>query len=271
MEYAKPIMDFVDKGVVKDANKALQVAMLLWNYSLDIDEGKDNEKLKRDIIKQISRTFKLNTPDAGEFFKEMIYRKNYLFPPEVQPRKSMTMFVRKDERYLISEFNYDSIKISAEPIPPDHGDEKLVAMINRMDKYIDNGTDYEKWEDYYLSMENKCIARFRKWLMEKGIKEYSDSFSDHIGIYLNFIYRYIHEDQINLKTVTLIYIGEFFADHLLRKMFTKPNDYIEWPPALKLFYQFLNEKGYLTNPEQIIKLLDEIEPNFIEILRDRFS
>ncbi len=75
----------------------------------------------------------------------------------------------------------------------------------------------------------------------------------------------------HLKTVLPIYIEEFFVDHVLRKVIVEPHEYIKWPPALKLFYNCLYEIGYMENPERVIRLLDEIEPHFIGILRDRYS
>jgi len=49
-----------------------------------------------------------------------------------------------------------------------------------------------------------------------------------------------------------------------------PNEYVQWPPAMKLFYTFLYEKGYLEDPEPFIQLVDEIEPHFIDLLRKTF-
>ena len=140
-----------------------------------------------------------------------------------------------------------------------------------MDHYIAKGVEYKEWEDHYFSMEEKCEDRFEKWLNIKGVGQYSEDFPSHIKVYLSFIYCYMHSDNINLKTVSSIYIEEFFVDHLLRKVMVEPNEYIEWPPALKLFYNFLYEIGYLENSEKIIKLLGRNEAPFIEILRKRYS
>jgi len=74
-----------------------------------------------------------------------------------------------------------------------------------------------------------------------------------------------------LKSVSPIYIEEFFLDYILRKVYTEPYEYIKYPPSLKCFYDFLHEKEYLDNPHKIKRLLDEIEPYFISVLRDRFS
>jgi len=54
-------------------------------------------------------------------------------------------------------------------------------------------------------------------------------------------------------------------------MMVEPMEYVYGPPALKLFYRFLHEKGYLDNPEDMIRKIDKLEPYFIEVLRKQFS
>lgn len=270
VEYSKPIMDFVEKGVVNDHNDALQLAMPLWN--INFSQNRDNpDNIKKDIIKQIRKTLKINSQESAEFFDMMIQRKDHLFPTDIQPDNPMTMYIRKEEHCPITEFNYDSLNISEEPYLLDDEDKKLVQLINQMDKYIAEGVVHDEWEDHYLSMEEKCKERFKKWLAVKGVKEYCEDFPMYIKIYLNFIYRYMHDDKINLKTVLPIYIEEFFVDYVLRKVTVEPSEYIEWPPALKLLYKFLYEIVYLEKPEIIIKLLDRIEPHFIKVLRKIYS
>ena len=48
---------------------------------------------------------------------------------------------------------------------------------------------------------------------------------------------------------------------------------IPWLPSLKLFYRFLNEKGYLSSKETAVLLgsLDAMEPHFLEILQKRYQ
>ena len=81
----------------------------------------------------------------------------------------------------------------------------------------------------------------------------------------------MHEDEINIKTVMAIYMEEFFVDFVLRKVSVEPHEYIEWPPAIRLFYMFLDEIGYLKSPEKIIKFIDQVEPLFIKIIKERYS
>jgi hypothetical protein len=53
------------------------------------------------------------------------------------------------------------------------------------------------------------------------------------------------------------------------KVMVTPPAYTQWPPALRLFYRFLSEKGYLDDPEPIIAGLPAIEPHFIALVKQR--
>jgi len=270
MEYAKPVMKFVERGIVKDPNDASQIILPLWNFLIEQDQ-KNPEKIKKDIIKTIGKTLQLNLQESTEFLEYMVQRKDYLLPSEIQPDQRMTMYIRKEKHFLIPEFDYRSFNISDEPVVSDSEDNELIDMINKMDKYIEDEIEYNEREDHYLLMEKKSNDRFNKWLVDKGVIKYSKEFPFYVEIYLNFIYRYNHDDKITLRSVLPIYIEEFFVDHILRKLFVEPYEYIMCSPALKLFYYFLYEKGYLKNHKHIIKLFNDIEPHFITILRDRFS
>jgi hypothetical protein len=58
-------------------------------------------------------------------------------------------------------------------------------------------------------------------------------------------------------------------DYLLRKVMAQPPEYTQWPPALRLFYRFLADKGYLDDPEPTISDLYAIEPDFIALVQQR--
>lgn len=272
LEYAKPVVSLHEKGELKDLNDALNLSMLLWNFSIDQENpDMDSDQDREEIIKQIKSILKLNTQESTEFLDMMVKRKKYLFPKKIQSENPMIMFIRKETSYLITKFDYDSLNVSEEPYPLDSADERLVQAIKQIDKDIEEPLDYEEYEDNYFEMEEKCREGFKKWLTFKGVDKYSEDFSSNIQIYLNFIYRYMLVDSINLKTVSGMYIEEFFADHLLRKVMVEPTEYVQWPPAMKLFYDFLHEIGYLERPEKFIKLIDEFEPKFLKILRKRYS
>ena len=271
MEYGKPLEKLVEADDLEDLNEVLQITSMFWNYSIMLEGGKENEKAKHEIVHLIQSKFGMDTNQANDLLSEMTERKTYLFPPEIQPKSSMMMFIKKEIDHLITPFNYNKLKYSDQPIVPNKKDERMVAMINKMDSYLNDGADYSEWEDHYFSMEEQCNQRLKEWFGDKGLDEYGDSFPFYVETFLNFVYRYIHNDPIVLKTVSPIYIEEFFTDHVLRKVIIEPHEFANWPPALKLFYRFLSEKGYVRNPVRITEMIDEIEPHFIEILRTRFS
>ena len=204
-------------------------------------------------------------------FTKMIERRSYLFPPDKQPKSSPFMFIRKEIRHIIMPFDYDALDISDEIIPPDKNDKSLVDRINKLDSQIGASIDYGKYESDFFALKDECQARFEKWLTEKGLKHDPQDFSFCLQTFLDFVYGYGHDDIVVLKSIPSMYFVEFFEDFLLRKMMVEPNEYTYWPPALRLFYEFLYEKGYVDNPEEAVNEIDRIEPYFIEVLKKQFS
>ena len=271
MTYADPIMAFFDNSSMGQINSAMKLAMGLWNYEITEKEGRENlEKTRDGIIREIKAALDMGDKEAAGFFDKMVERKTYLFPSDVQPEYPNIMFIRKEIRHVLPEFDHGKITFPKEPVPPDREDENLVEALRLLDQYIADGTDYGDWEDHYMNTEEQCRKRFRKWLEDKGLDEYGGIFPFCVETYLNFIYRYAHEDAVCLKTVSQACIDEFFSDHLLRKCMARPDEYVNWPPAIKSFHVFLQEKGYLEDPMPVIKAVDGIEPRFMEVLRKMF-
>jgi hypothetical protein len=181
------------------------------------------------------------------------------------------MFIRKEVRHLIRPFEYGKLNISDRFIPSDTTDQKALDKLTQLDTLVMDQADYEQFESLLTEVKDKCEERFRQWLVAKGLDEHAEDFAGCLFIFFDFVYGYMHDDVIIIKTVADQYWMEFFEDFLIRKMMAAPAEYILWPPALKLFYQFLHEKGYLNNPDKIIGRIDKIEPYFIEVLKHQFS
>ena len=116
-------------------------------------------------------------------------------------------------------------------------------------------------------MQDLCSQRYQHWLQAKGVPEtYSAQFPFCIETYLNLIYQY---DAGNLRDVSPEALAEFFLDYLLRKVMAQPPEYTQWPPALRLFYRFLAEKGYLDDPQPMMAALHAIEPDFIALVKQQ--
>lgn len=271
MEYAKPLIALSESDDIKDQNNILQIVQALWNYTIMLEDGKNNDGMKSSILNSIKSTYSMKSKETNDFLNNMIERKKYLFPPEIQIKPSMTMFMKQDVSNLITEFNYNKLHLPGGLIPPNTKDKALVKAIIKMDKFMLDEADYDDWEDHYFPMEKECVDRFHSWLNDKGLTEYSENFPYWVQTYLNFIYNYMHDDIVLLKDVPSIYIEEFFADYVLRKIMVEPHEYIQFIPAIKTFYIFLQEKEYIDEPEPMKSLLDSFEPIFIEILRKRFG
>jgi hypothetical protein len=268
MEYAAPIMAYVEDGTVADPNDAFQVGLLLWNYTLP-EVPVTMRQSRRAIVAQIETTLHMDREEAETFCDEMIERKAYLFPDEIQPDGiPMTMFMRKEVEYLITPFAESQLNLSDEIIPPTDDDDTFVKALEELDARIDFGEDYGDWESDFFEMKDLCCDRYYHWLQAKGVPEaFCDQFSTCIEPYLNFIYQYDAGDLLHVMPDT---IEEFFMDWLIRKVMVKPPEYTQWPPALRLFYRFLSEKGYLDhNLELIVKGLYAIEPKFIALVKQR--
>lgn len=266
LEFAGPLMQYVENGTVKDPNDALQIGVQIWNFTQP-KVPVAHKKSRKEMIDHIRTTLHLDMQEAEALFDRMIERKAYLFPPEIQPEGPMTMFMRKEVDYLITKFDEAQLEMSEEPIVPDREDQTLLNALRRLDEYIEAGADYDEWEKHFFSMQEACCHRYHHWLKAKGVPAiYSNQFPFCVETYLNFIYQY---DAGELRDVSPRAIKEFFMNHLMRKVMAKPPEYTHWPPALRLFYTFLSEKGYLDDPEPMIKRFHDIEPDFIALVKKR--
>jgi hypothetical protein len=266
LEYAAPIMAYVEDGTVQDPNDALQVGLLLWNSTLP-EAPVAVRQSRTAIVTHIETTLRMDREEAEAFFDHMIARKAHLFPDEMQPEGSMTMFMRKEVEYLITPFAESQLHLSDAIIPPDSDDDTFLNALEQLEARIDFGEDYGDWESDFFAMQDLCCERYHHWLRAKGVPEtLSQQFSFCIEPYLTFIYQY---DAGSVLDVLPDVMEEFFMDWLIRKVMVQPPEYTQWPPALRLFYRFLSEKGYLDDPEPILKGLYAIEPAFIALVKQR--
>ena len=77
LEFAGPIMEYVENGVISDPNDALQLGMHLWNFTLPKAQMK---KSRKDLVKSISRTLRLKPKEADSFLMTCLNEKPICFP-----------------------------------------------------------------------------------------------------------------------------------------------------------------------------------------------
>ncbi len=270
MEYASPVLEGSESQDINELNERMQVAMKCWNHSIagEIVGPGFSEK---EIIHDIGKILKINRQQSAEFFKKMIEWKSYLFPEELQQKGVPFMVMRKEISHLIAPFDLDRINLSDKPIPPDQEDKKFINSVKKLDSLIMRRADYDEYEDLFTSVRESAAELFDKWLIAKGVEESREELVWFPELLFNFVYGYLHEDAFVLKSIPPGYLAVFFSDFVLRKVVIEPHLYAYIPASIKLFYKFLWEKKYLDNPASVISAIDEIEPHFIEILRERFG
>ncbi|MEW6202130.1 MAG: hypothetical protein AB1546_09155, partial [bacterium] len=165
--------------------------------------------------------------------------------------------------------DYSAAKLSEEVIPPDSGDEEFLQELRKLDEHMCRKSDYDEYEELYQDVTKLAMKRFDLWLEVKKAPEKMRPLWGCLEIYMSFVYAYGHAES--LKDVSRTELEEFFFGHLLRKMSAEPDEYAEWPAAIKFFYQFLHEKGYIADPREIVGAINQIEPFFIKVLKKRFG
>lgn len=273
MEYGQPVMDLVEEGNTDGLSAAMNLVMQIWNYTNMLEEGTHDDKLTADISRQLISTFRMDKKDVQAFLNRMVERKNHLLPQDIQPEFTRYSFIRKEVSHIIPRFDYDANGLSDELLPPDDDDSKLIDMIRQMDRNIADRVDYSDYEKFCMDMEQKCREQYGKWLTGKGLDdELACDLSSNIELFLDFVYRYLHEDVVTLEYVPPDYLAEFFMDFVMRKVVTKPHMYVRYPATVKYVYRFLSEKGYaIKQLDETLNFIDETETQFLKMLREQFG
>lgn len=273
MEYARPIMEKTESDA--DIEGSMQVAMVFWNYSLILKRKEKNPELanmEKKIRTALMDDFQMDVDSAREFIDMMVARHNHLFPEDIQPKGAPFMFIRKEVKYLIRPVEDARIELNPTQVAMESEEGDLLAMLRQLDEMTDGETEWDDVEELLSSVKIPVSGHFRDWLVAKGMAdEPADAFSDCIFLWLDFIYAYGHDEDTSLADVPESSWQEFFFDFLLRKMMVDPPLYVNWPPALKLFYRYLHDRGYINETDYTEQVISEIEPDFYNMLRQQFS
>lgn len=265
MEFAQPLMEQLQADGIEDRHTGMNLAAHIWNLTIPKDPI---QQTPEDIVEQMCAALKLDETDAFDLLERLLERKADLFPEDIQPQNPAILFMRKEIAYVIAKFDETELALSTEAIPPNQDDWAILGQLQQLDAMVTEGKVYDAWETLYFQVEEGCCQRYHEWLIAKGAPDkQGQEFPFCVEIFLNFVYRYTAR---TLRSVESLDVEDFFTDHVLRKVVIQPNDYVYWPPALRLFYQFLHEKGYLDNPQHFIEMFHEIEPEFLAILKEQY-
>jgi hypothetical protein len=275
MEYAKPLDEYygMEPQNIDDLNSRMKLSMLLWNHALDEEKGEERSAQKSEVVKALSDAFGMNREDAEALRVRMVARRSWLFPEDVQPeeRTSPVMIMRKESRAEIEPFAYDRLRPTNEEVPADAADRALIEKIKKLDRFMENEADYDEFEKLLTETKGEAEKRYKHWLTERGFPVEFVGLSGCIFVYFDFVYGYMHDHVVTMKTITLNYLTEFFEDFLIRKVYGDPQEYVEWPPAIKLFYLFLKDKGYMEDIDSITSMINALELSLMNVLKKQFA
>ena len=273
MEYARPIMEKTESE--GDLEGAMQVAMVFWNYSLALKTGEKDPVLvdmEKKIRSALMKDFKMDEASARDFMDMMVTRYGHLFPEDIQPKGVPFMFIRKEIKYLIRPIEDVRIKLDETPVAIQKKEKSLIEKLRKLDGMMDGDMDYDSIETLLSSVKEPAAEFFQNWLITKGLEtRLADNLSDCLFLWLDFIYAYGHDEDTCLASVPASSWDEFFHDFLLRKMMVEPPIYVNWPPALKLFYRYLSDRGFVENPDETGQFIRSAEPDFYDLLKRQFS
>jgi hypothetical protein len=275
MEYAKPLEEFYGKEPPSmDAlNKRMELAMLLWNHAVDEEKGEDRSAPKSEVVSALAKALGLDRDAAEALRVRMVARRSWLFPEEVQPKERIApiMIMRKETRVVIKPFAYDRLQPANHEVPADAEDHELIENIDALDRAMEQEAEHRDYEKLLMKTKEDAELLFKRWLVDRGYPAENLELAGCIDVYFDFVYGYAHDHVVTLKTITLNYLTEFFEDFLVRKVYGDPQEYVEWPPAIRLFYLFLKDKGYMDNVESMISMINALEPSLMNVLKKQFS
>jgi hypothetical protein len=150
------------------------------------------------------------------------------------------------------------------------GDREMVAMLNDLMEVPDESPDQK--EMAFKKTLDKTTEQFSVWLKEKGIDEHKDNFIYAVEAFARFAYIY---DESYLLCPDVEDIDWFFTDYVFRRTYVEPEKLVQWPVAIKLFYDFLWEiepsgafDGWL---RMFYAEMAEWQENFCDLLRKRYA
>ena len=274
MEYMRPLLDRA--GESADMNNVLSLGMLVYNYALAQEKGETPEYAQEDILLRIGGELGLGPEKSKELLQEMVERKQYLLPDELQTNLSGNiMFVRKTEPLEIPD--PDPAKLPSEIVAPEDSQdlEELFSCLDLLElsrKHNNEPEDYHNLQERLPALAASC---FEDWLRESDPELDPETPGQFVRMFVDFVYGYLPPDVGHFREHGLPPEGhrEFLFQHLTRKLYLKdPNEFAYAPVAIYLFYCFLLACEWL-DKEAIEAALEvhELEEEFLEMLRRDYS
>ncbi len=272
-EFVKAIIKHPELQGVESMEQAFKLAMPLWNHAIATERGQVNAALKSECCKAVMQAFKVNFQEAELLLEKIVTLKQEMFPPDVQPQGGPVMFMRKGTRHVIEPFDYSRLVLDEKKLPLTEEDERFVALLTELDESkLADSEDYDKWARLYDPMEEQCAKSFRDWMERKGVDQgLAADFAFMATFFTNFVYQYDHDDPGVLSNTDEFFFEDFFYDFVLRKIMMEPEEHVDWAPALRIFFLYLEEVGYFPDAGTYVDTLNTFEEPFLQLLRREFG
>lgn len=265
MAIAEPLRELAREEGENATERLMSVMMDIWNFTLP-GVPAHQKKTRDELIEHLCDAYHLDETDAEELLDDIIERKAHLLPDEIQPEDLQIMFLRNEQECQITPIDDAHITFQAAALPLTPEDDAMLQQLQRLDAMLADGEDFDRWESLYFEVERACGERYFEWLKAKGVQEeYANAFPYCIEVFLNFIYRH---NAGTLEILQYHELEDFLLHHLARAVDIRPEDYVFWLPAIRFFYRFLGEKGYMREPHPMIQMVNTIESDFLKFLEN---
>ena len=227
LEFAAPLMAYVEHGMVQDPNDALHIGMQLWNYTLP-NAPVSQKPSRTAIVDTMQTTLQMDRQQADAFFERMIARKAYLFRRDPASRVRDAVHAQEVE-YLITPFTESQLHLSDEIVPPDRDDAVFLDALRQLEARIaaveTTATGKRTFRD-----AGTLLSTVSSLAPRQGVPEtLSQQFAFCLEPYLTFVYQY---DAGDVQDVWPDAMAEFFMDWLMRKVMVKLPEYaVAAPPS----------------------------------------
>lgn len=272
-EFVKAIMKHPELKGLESMKQAFELAMPLWNHAIATERVQVNAALNSECCKAVMQAFRVNLQEAELLLEKIVTLKQEMFPPDVQPEVGPVMFMRKGTQHVIDPFDYSRLVLNDKKLPLTEEDGRFVTLLTELDESkLADIEDYDKWARQYDPMEEQCAKSFRDWMERKGVDQgLAADFAFRATFFTNFVYQYGHDDPGILRNTDELFFEDFFYDFVLRKIMMEPEEHVDWAPALRIFFLYLEEVGYLPDAGTYVDTLNTFEEPFLQLLRREFG
>ena len=248
MDYARPLIEEIESE--EEMNQALGMAQACW--ALGILKRREPEKVEETRKRSIK-----DFPNLRDKLDMMVERFDQMFP-DVGREPSFYIKERVIDVEEYEPFDESTLHISEETIPPTEEEKNFAKRLSKLDPDED--------EDKLSAWNSDVVNCYAEWCFAKGVPDDKiRHFAGPVDNYLHFLNHYNMEVPSS-DTPTGI-VREFMHTFYIRKTWAPAREKSTMPAALKLFMQYLDEKGIVSGTKRVRRIIESEQDTFQRNLR----